>query len=92
MMKSPSGCRFEACTLTRTVAGGSPSSRPSIRDPGGDGTVERKTIASAATVGDTSRPALRPVHVRRGHRRVPSRAATRASRSASRFAMSARLS
>ncbi len=41
---------------------------------------------------DARLSALRPAHVRRGHRRDPSRTATRASRSASFFAMSARLS
>ena len=63
-----------------------------MRDPGGDGTVDRRTIASAAIATHAGLAALRPANVRRGHRRVPSRTATRASRSASRFAMSARLS
>ena len=75
MTKSPSGCRFEPCTFTRTAAGGSPSRRPSMRDPGGDGTVERRTIASAAIERDASLAALRPAHVGRRHRRAlsPSR-------------------
>ena len=56
MRKSPSGCLFEAWTLTRTVAGGSPSRRPSSREPGGAGTVDRSAIASAAIVATRASP------------------------------------
>ena len=93
--KAPSSCRFDEWIFTRTAPRGSGStSFPSIREPGGDGTDERRAIASSASVRTVASPpfdhSMRAPLIQSPFRPRP--IAAFASRSAVFFAMSWRLS